>query len=156
VLNSEKEYLMRTPFILALLLVFLALGLAPGHAAENIRAALYMAENEPPPPGSQAAPPKLNQQLQAVFGYTHYHLLKQQSFPLKNEWKQWFVPRRDFFVSIEPLHHAPGEPKLIAYEIYKDGFSLVKGTYEPHEETPLFVNGPFYHRGQLILVLEAH
>ena len=44
---------------------------------------------------------------------------------------------------------------MIDYEIYKDGFIVVKGKYEVHEETPLFINGPDFHRGRLILVLEA-
>jgi len=49
----------------------------------------------------------------------------------------------------------PGEPRLIDYEIYQAGFILAKGTYEPHEETPLFINGPYFHQGMLIFVLEA-
>ncbi len=148
---------MRTLFkLLVLLLAFGALGLTPCWADGKIRAALYMAENEPPPPLSHPAPPRLHQQLQAVFGFLHYRLLKQQDYSLHDEWKQWFVPRRDFFVSIQPLHREPDQPKLIDYGIYKDGFLVVKGTYEPHEETPLFIDGPDFRRGRLILVLEAH
>ncbi len=47
---------------------------------------------------------------------------------------------------LEPLHREPGEPKLIDYEIYKDGFIVVKGTYEPHEDTPLFITAPIFTR----------
>jgi hypothetical protein len=148
---------MRTPWkFLVLLLAILALGVGPTHAADKIRAALYMAQNEPPPPGAQPAPPKLHQQLAAVFGFQHYHLLKQQDYALRDEWQQWFIPRRDFFVSIEPMHREIGQPKKIAYGIYKDGFIVVTGTYEVHLETPLFITGPDFRRGQLILVLEAH
>ena len=139
----------------ALLLLFLTLGVGSSFASEKIRAGLYLAQNEPPPPGTPVAPPKLHFQLQQVFGFLHYRLLKEQDFSLHNEWEQWFMPRRDFFVRIEPLHREPGQPKMIDYEIYKDGFIVVKGTYEVHEETPLFVNGPDFRRGRLILVLEA-
>jgi hypothetical protein len=138
------------------MLAILALGVSPSLAAEKIRAALYMAENEPPPPGAQQVSPKLHQQLAAVFGFQHYHLLKQQEFALRDEWKQWFIPRRDFFVSIEPMHREIGQPKMIEYEIYKDGFIVVKGTYEVHVETPLFITGPDFRRGKLVLVIEAH
>ena len=147
---------MSTPFkLLVLLLAFSAFGLGTSFAGEKVRAGLYLAANEPPPPGVQMASPKLHYQLEQVFGFQHYRLLKQQDFLLRNEWEQWFMPRRDFFVRIEPLHREPGEPRMLAYEIYKDGFIVVKGTYELHEETPLFINGPDFHRGRLILVLEA-
>jgi hypothetical protein len=148
---------MQTPCrFLVLILVLFALGSSPSTAAEKIRAALYMAENEPPPPGAQPAPARLHQQLADVFGFQHYHLLKQQDFALRDEWQQWFIPRRDFFVSIQPMHRELGQPKMIEYEIYKDGFIVVKGTYEVHVETPLFITGPDFRRGRLILVLEAH
>ena len=148
--------LMRTPLIvLALVLVFSAMGLGQGLAGEKVRAALYLAENEPPPSGAQMAPEWLRNRLEQVFGFRHYELKKEQEFFLRNEWEQWFMPRRDFFLRLEPLHGEPGEPKTIDYEIYKDGFIVAKGTYEPHEDTPLFINGPDFRRGRLILVLEA-
>jgi hypothetical protein len=141
--------------IIALMLLFLAVSTGAGIAGDKIRAGLYLAENEPPPPGAALARPQLNYQLQQVFGFVHYRQLKEQYFSLHNEWAQWFIPRRDFFVRIEPLHHEPGQPRMIDYEIYKDGFIVVKGTYEVHEETPLFINGPDFRSGRLILVIEA-
>jgi hypothetical protein len=147
---------MRTPLkFLALVLVFSALGLVGSFAGEKVRVGLYLAENEPPPPGAQMAPEWLRNRLEQVFGFRHYELKKEQEFFLRNEWEQWFMPRRDFFLRLEPLHREPGEPKMIDYEIYKDGFIVAKGTYELHEETPLFINGPDFRHGRLILVLEA-
>jgi hypothetical protein len=152
----ERVTLMRTPLkLLALLLVFSALGLGASFAGEKVWVGLYLAENEPPPPGAQLAPAWLQDRLAQVFGFRHYELRKEQEFFLRNEWEQWFMPRRDFFLRLEPLHREPGEPKLIGYEIYKDGFIVAKGTYEPHEETPLFINGPDFRRGRLVVVLEA-
>jgi hypothetical protein len=127
---------MPTPFkLLALLLAFSAFGLGTSFAGEKVCVSLYLGQNEPPVAGTQTAPEKLHQ--------------------LHNEWEQWFMPRRDFFMRIEPLHHELGQPKMLDYEIYKDGFIVVKGTYELHAETPLFINGPDFHKGRLILVLEA-
>ncbi len=147
---------MATPLkFIALLLLLVTLGAGSGIAGDKIRAGLYLAQNEPPPFGAQVASPKLHYQLQQVFGFLHYRLLKEQDYYLHDEWQQWFMPRRDFFVRLEPLHREPGEPKMIDYEIYKDGFIVVKGTYEVHEETPLFINGPDFRRGRLILVIEA-
>ena len=64
-------------------------------------------------------------------------------------------PGRIFFLRLEPLRHESGFPRLIDYEIYKDGFIVAKGKYEPREGEPLFINGPDFHQGRLIVVLEA-
>ena len=136
-------------------LAFSGCGLGAGFAGEKVWVGLYLAENAPPQPEAQLAPEKLRHQLHEVFGFKHYELLKAQDVELRNEWEQWFMPRRDFFIRVEPLRHMPGEPRLIDYEIYKDGFIVAKGKFEPREGTPLFINGPDFHQGRLIFVLDA-
>ena len=145
---------MRSRF-LVLLLAFSGLGLGAGFAGETVWVGLYLAENGPSPPGALPAPEKLRYQLHEVFGFRHYELIQAQEVELRNEWEQWFMPRRDFFIRVEPLRRQPGEPKCIYYEIYKDGFIVARGRYEPQEGTPLFINGPDFHQGRLILVLEV-
>ena len=140
---------------LVLLLAFSGLGIGAGFAGEKVWVGLYVAENEPPPPGAILAPEGMHHQLHEVFGFKHYELVKAQEVELRNEWEQWFVPRRDFFLRLEPLRRQPGEPRTIDYEIYKDGFIVAKGKYEPHDGTPLFINGPDFHQGRLIFVLDA-
>jgi hypothetical protein len=120
-----------------LVLAFTGFGLGAGLAAGKVWVGLYLAENGPPPPNA-----------------VHYELVKGQEVLLHNEWQQWFVPRHDFFIRVEPLHRIPGQPRLIDYEIYKDGFMIAKGTYQPHEGTPLFINGPDFHKGRFIFVIE--
>ncbi len=140
---------------LVVLAALYGLGLAAGFAKEKVWVALYLAENTPPPPGAMLAPEGLHRGLREVFGFKHYELVQAQEVELRNEWEQWFMPRKDFFMRLEPLRRLPGEPRFIAYEIYKDGFIVAKGRYEPREGTPLFINGPDFHQGRLILVLEA-
>jgi len=141
--------------LLVLLLAFSGLGLGAGRAEEKVWIGLYLAENAPPPPDALLAPEKLHHQLHEVFGFKHYELIKAQEAGLRNEWAQWFMPRRDFFIRVEPLRRQPGEPRFIDYEIYKDGFIVAKGKYEPRAGTPLFINGPDFHLGRLIFVLDA-
>ncbi len=140
---------------LILVLAFAGLGCGASFAGEKVWVGLYLAENEPPPPDALLAPEKLHGRLHAVFGFKHYELIKAQEVDLHNEWEQWFMPRKDFFIRVEPLRRQPGEPRFIDYEIYKDGFIVAKGKYEPHEGTPLFINGPDFQQGRLIFVLEA-
>jgi hypothetical protein len=137
-----------------LILAFSGLGIGAGFAGEKVWVGLYLAENEPPTLGAELAPAKMHHQLHEVFGFKHYELIQAQEVELRNEWEQWFVPRRDFFIRVEPLRREEGEGRVIDYEIYKDGFIVAKGKYEPREGTPLFINGPDFHQGRLILVLD--
>lgn len=137
-----------------LLLAFLAMGRGVGMAAEQVWAGLYLAENGPPPVNAQLAPEPLAQRLRAVFGFKHYELLKAQNIELGHEWQQWFVPRHDFFIRVEPLPRQPGEPRVLYYEIYDEGFLVTHGRYEPRKDKPLFINGPDYRGGMLLFVLE--
>jgi hypothetical protein len=147
---------MRMSFrFVVLILAFSGLGIGAGFAGEKVWVGLYLAENGPPPPNASLAPEKLRYQLHEVFGFRHYELIRAQEVELRNEWEQWFMARKDFFIRVEPLRRQPGEPKVIDYEIYKDGFIVAKGKYEPREGTPLFINGPDFHEGRLIFVLEA-
>jgi hypothetical protein len=141
--------------VAVLLLAFSWLGIGAGFAGEKVWVGLYMAENGPPPPDAMLAPEKLHHRLHAVFGFKHYELVQAQEMELHSEWEQWFVPRKDFFIRVEPLHREPGQPKFIDYEIYKDGFIVAKGKYGPRDGMPLFINGPDFHQGRLIFVLEA-
>ena len=140
-----------------MLLVVAFFGLVGGAslADDKVLVGLYLAENGPPPPEARLASEPLHHRLHTVFGFKHYELLKAEEVELHNEGEHWFMPRKDFFIRVQPLHREPGEPKLVDYEIYKDGFIVAKGKFEPRGDTPLFINGPDFHQGRLIFVLEA-
>ncbi len=140
--------------VAVLFLAFSGLGLGASFAGEKVWVGLYLAENEPPRPGAVVAPEGMHHQLHEVFGFKHYELIQAQEVELRHEWEQWFVPRTDFFIRVVPLRKEEDRPRLIEYEIYKDGFIVAKGLYEPREGTPLFINGPDFHQGRLILVLD--
>ena len=146
---------MRITFrFLILLLAFTGLGFDVSKAGEKVFVELYLAENGPPAPDAKLAPEKLHRRLSQVFGFTHYELVKSEPVEMHHEWEHWFVPRRDFFMRVEPLHKEQGQPRLLAYDIYKDGFIVASGKFEPRDGTPLFINGPDLNQGRLIFVLE--
>jgi len=138
-----------------LILAFSGFGLAPALAGGKVWVGLYLGKNTPPPPAAQVAPEALASQLRDVFGFKYYRLIKSGEIELDHEWEQWVIPRNDFFIRLLPLHHQPGEPKIVYYEIYKDGFIVAMGRFEPYDGIPLFINGPDYHHGRLIFVLDA-
>lgn len=141
--------------ILALILAFSGVGIGASFAGEKIWVGLYLAENSQPPRETVLAPEKLDHRLHAVFGFKHYELIKGEEIVLDQEWQHWVVPRKDFFIRVQPLPQQPGGPKIVYYEIYQNGFILAKGRYEPREGTPLFINGPDFKAGRFIFVIEA-
>jgi hypothetical protein len=146
----------RIHFLLLLLaLAFFGLGSGAALAGDKIWVGLFFAENSEPPADATLAPEKLHDRLKDVFGFKHYELVKSDEIELHREWEEWFVPRKDFFIRVQQSHLLPGEPKCIDYEIYKDGFIVAKGKYEPRQGTPLFINGPDFHEGRFIFVLKA-
>lgn len=141
--------------ILVLILAFCWIGSISGLAGDKVWVGFYLAQNTTPPPEAHLAPEKMEQRLHDVFGFKYYELVKAEEVELSKHWEHWVIPRKDFFIRIEPLSRQPGEPATVDYEIYKDGFIVAKGTYEPHEEAPLFINGPDFKQGQFIFVLET-
>ena len=138
-----------------LLFSLILLGLAStAQGADRLWVALYLGENKLPDDLVTTAPEKLTSRLHEVFGFQHYELLKGEEVSLRNNWDHWVLSRKDFFLRIQSLPAPAGEPPRINYEIYKDGFIIAKGRYQPSEDTPLFINGPDLHRGRLIFVIE--
>ena len=141
--------------LLVALLAFSGLGLAAARAGEQVKVELYLAENAPPPPEAKFAPEWLHHRLKEVFGYKHYELVQAQEFDLHHAWEHWVMPRRDFFIRVQPQPWQPGQPRVLDYEIFKDGFSVASGRFEPRDGTPLFINGPYFHSGMFVFVLMA-
>ena len=148
---------LKTMILRALLLAagLMSLGAGSARAADSLSVGLYLAENINPPPNALVAPGKLHARLRDVFGFEHYELLKADTINLRHTWEQWFLPRKDFFLRVQPLPEEDDGTRQIDYEIYKDGFIVAKGRYEPDEDTPLFVAGPSFRQGRLLFVLEA-
>jgi hypothetical protein len=137
--------------LLSLILTGL-LGTARG--VDKLWVGLYLGENKLPNDQVTSAPEKLTHRLHEVFGFSKYELLQGEEVNLKTNWEHWVLSRKDFFMRIQSLPHAAGEPPRIDYEIYKDGFIIAKGKYQPSEDTPLFINGPDLRKGRLIFVVE--
>ena len=139
----------------ALILAFGLLATTSAFAGDKVLVGLYLAGNGPVRPGTVLASEKMEYRLRAVFGFKHYKLIKAQEIALDDPWEQWVMPRRDFFIRMEPLPWRTGDTRLVDYAIYKDGFIIAKGRYEPQPDTPLFINGPDFNQGRFIFVLDA-
>ena len=144
-----------TPVLLAGLLAVAALPQASAQSADSgdmIWIGLVRCDFEPPT--THETLKKMEPRLNSVFGYSSYHLLHETSVPTGQNWEQWVMPRKDFYMKIVPMERtSQGDPK-IHFEIYQDKKALVDGRFTINSERPVFINGPHCGKGKLVFVLK--
>lgn len=109
--------------------------------------ALVEANNVPPTDNVRLE--KLHARLKSVFGFEEYHLLHEARVPTGERYAQWVLPRKDFYIKLEPLADAG-----IHYELYCNKVLLVSGKAYPTAARPLFIAGPDCDDGRLIFLLQ--
>lgn len=96
----------------------------------------------------------LEPRLRQVFGFTAYHLMHEATVPLGQKYAQWVLPRKDFYIKLEPVEQGIHPTGTVLFEIYQGKKLLVSGRHRPVKERPLFINGPDYMDGKLIFLLQ--
>jgi hypothetical protein len=146
--------MMRGFFIIA---VCLLIGAATDRSfgkdrAEVIWSALILATNEPQP---KPAPPELARykpRLEKIFGYNHFELLNAQTRVMDTPDERWLIPGKDFSMRVSSKEEAR-KRYLLQLQLYRDKTLLVETEAKLAPESPLFIRGPLYGRGQLIIVI---
>lgn len=116
--------------------------------------ALVYAADEGLMPGGM--PPELRRHSRAlarVFGYRQYEIVGQQVSSVVAADESWLLPGGDFSVAVRRLDGA-GSRWRGELQLYQGRRLLVRTEVELASGAPIFVRGPLYRRGQLILVFE--
>lgn len=90
--------------------------------------------------------------LKEVFGYESFELLGQESRRVEGSEDRWLIPGRDFSLLLQ----AKGIKKsgyTLGLKLFQDKKLLVETEARVVEGSPLFIRGPLYRDGQLIIVL---
>jgi hypothetical protein len=123
-------------------------------ASDNIWSALVLATNETPP----APPPKAlgdySATIKKVFGYNSLYLLGQKKREIGGGDGDWLVPSNDFFFQITPLDRDPAHYRL-RIELFRNKDLLLTTEAALPRDAPLYIRGPQWGKGQLILLLEV-
>ena len=142
----------RTVLFLALMV---AAGIGSARAEEAIWSALVYATNEKNP---APVPEKLvpyARQLETVFGYNQLRLLNEHRVVVKDGVERWLIPGKPFCLRVENKAGKPlvaGDYRL-ALQLYQDKRLLVQTEAQLGHKCPLFVRGPLYKKGQLVILL---
>ena len=126
------------------------------HASDDIWSALVLATNEIPPAEIPKPLKSFSPTIKKVFGFNSLYLLGQKKRALDNddEPDQWLVPSRDFFFQVTCLAQEPTHYHL-RIALFRGKELLLTTEAKLARGAPLFIRGPQWGSGQLILLLEV-
>lgn len=146
------SFLPRLFFSSLFCLFFSVAGARSSSAAEDVVwSGLIYATNEksPAPAPKELAP--FGSKLQNVFGYNQFQLLSQHREIMDSQSEHWLIPGNEFNLRVD-TQKAHGK-YLLNLQLYLEKRLLVQTEAKLARQSPLFLRGPLYADGQLIIVL---
>lgn len=141
---------LRPLFFLLSLFLLIAPGLA--RAADDVvwSGLIYATtvKNPAPAPKELAA---YSRRLQNIFGYNQLQLLSQHREIMDAQSEHWLLPGKDFCLRIDTKKGK--ETYRLNLQLYQEDRLLVQSEVQLAPKSPIFLRGPLYDKGQLIIVL---
>ena len=141
----------RRPLLLLAVLAFVATGL-PCEGKEAVWTGLVLATNEPSPKDFPPELARFKPQLREVFGYNQFKLISGRSEVVNEDEERWLSASKDFSVRVDCRKVGPSR-YVMELLFFQDKKLLVKTWAKLSRQTPLFLRGPQYGKGQLIIVV---
>jgi hypothetical protein len=131
---------------------------APAPAASRVWSALVVATNAAEP---KAAPAELREfapRMKRVFGYNQFELVGSAGQEIGDQGESWLVPSKSFWLGLKARRALSKEAQggyLLSLQLFQDKRPLVDTEVKLAPGSPLFIRGPQYGKGQLIIVLQV-
>jgi hypothetical protein len=92
--------------------------------------------------------------LKHIFGYSQFDLVGEYSEKLEGASERWLVPSKEFYMSFNPGAEI-GKHFPMRIVLFQNRKKLAE--FETHltPESPLFIRGPQYDKGQLVIMLRV-
>jgi len=115
---------------------------------------LVLATNDAHPAEAPAKLRKYADKLRNIFGYNQFELVGEASDKMDDPYERWLIPSKDFYLRVRN-HMEPGQRRRMKIALFQNRHQLAE--FETHltPESPLFIRGPLYARGQLVIVLHV-
>jgi hypothetical protein len=141
--------------ILAAAILLLAFGTQETRAeGDRIWSALVLATKENPPPPIPEALREFAPTIKKIFGYNCLYLLGEKKRDLFSGSEEWLLPSKEFFFKVQCLSQGPTSYTL-RIEVYRAKDLLITTEAKLAKDAPLYIRGPAWGKGQLILLLEV-
>ena len=109
-------------------------------------------ENSPPP--VPEALRKFAPSIKKIFGYNSLYLLGEKKRDLFSGGEDWLLPSKEFFFKVQCLSQEPTS-YILRIELYRDKDLLITTEAKLAKDAPLYIRGPAWGKGQLVLLLEV-
>jgi hypothetical protein len=116
---------------------------------------LILATNDPQP---APPPPQLRRwadKLHTIFGYNQFELVGEYSQRMDDAYQRWLVPSKDFSLSVTSHTPTPAGRMPLTLTLFENHRRLAEIETRLHPGHPLFIRGPGYAGGQLVIVIRG-
>jgi len=127
-------------------------------AVDKIWSAVVLATNPPTPKDAPAELREFAPRLKRVFGYSQFDLVGSAAEKIDDRTERWLVPSQSFWLSVKARRAVSKETRggyLLNLELFQDNRPLLETEAKLAPGSPLFIRGPQYGNGQLIIVLQV-
>lgn len=139
---------------LSLPTLVLASDASPSSRPAAIWSGLILATNNPHPAEAPVRLHRYAEKLKNIFGYNQFELIGEYSEKLGDTNERWLIPSNlSVRTQIEPGQRNRGYPMKIA--LFQNRHRLAEFETHLSPESPLFIRGPLYAGGQLVIVLHV-
>lgn len=121
---------------------------------DRIWSALMLVTNTDSPKKPAPEVARFSGLVQRVFGYNQVELIGAATKTIDEQCERWLVPSQNFWLSVK-AKKGPEDNFLLDLALFHDSRSLVATKAKLAEGSPLFIRGPMYGRGQLLIVLQV-
>lgn len=133
---------------------------AAGGSGEQSRiwSAVVIARNASSPKEAPAELREFAPKLKRVFGYNQFELFGSASNAIGDRAESWLVPSQNFWLGVKARRANSKEARggyLLDLQLFQDKRPLVDTEAKLAPGSPLFIRGPEYGSGQVIIVLQV-
>lgn len=131
---------------------------ASAPAASKIWSALVVATNAPDPKPAPADLRQFAPRMKKVFGYNQFELVGSASQEVGDQAENWLVPTKSFWFGLKARRSSSKEAQggyLLSLQLFQEKRPLVDTEVKLAPGSPLFIRGPQYGNGHLIIVLQV-
>ncbi len=140
--------------LLATFVLLLSAATTTHAGGDKVWSAVILATREHP---AKPIPEKLEDfatSLRRIFGYNTFYLLGEKTKNLREGVREWLVPSRRIFLSAVVLA-ASKTDYTMRLSLYDGKNLLVTTEARLARDAPLYIRGPQWGKGQLIILLEV-
>ena len=121
---------------------------------DRIWSAILLATNTDAPQKPAPELARFSGPVQRVFGYNQIRLIGDATKTIDEQCERWLVPSQNFWLSVK-AKKGTEDDFLLNVALFHDERCLVETKAKLGEKSPLFIRGPMYGRGQLLIVLQV-